>query len=287
MELSGLTLPSELERAVFEAAALLDHENIPKLLLVAHRVHTWLKPFLYRVLVYHDWDEALHRMPPIESTVLIEKHLRHLAIHATPSTSPDLRTILASCTGVQNLACYSKLDPSYMPFFEPMRPRRLVFNAAGLFSGTPDFSHPMFGNITHLGLMDDTFSSFNEDSWKQLSALPCLTHISFDCDMEDIPAEALRMILHQTTHLQALILILVRGVYSEEVWDTDLTDDPRFVVTEWAEGAEYVEDFVCGAWGGADIWVRVDNFIRLKLRGDIPKDYCYLGNGEYVYVVEV
>jgi hypothetical protein len=41
MELSGLTLPSELERAVFEAAALLDHENIPKLLLVAHRVHTW------------------------------------------------------------------------------------------------------------------------------------------------------------------------------------------------------------------------------------------------------
>jgi hypothetical protein len=41
MELGGILLPRELERAVFEAAAFLDYKNIPRLLLVAHRVHTW------------------------------------------------------------------------------------------------------------------------------------------------------------------------------------------------------------------------------------------------------
>jgi hypothetical protein len=41
MKLGRILLPLELERAVFEAAALLDYKNIPQLLLVAHRVHTW------------------------------------------------------------------------------------------------------------------------------------------------------------------------------------------------------------------------------------------------------
>ncbi|KAJ7231110.1 hypothetical protein C8J57DRAFT_1533916 [Mycena rebaudengoi] len=52
MELGGVVLPAELERAVFEAAAVLDYKNISRLFLVAHPVHTWLKPFLYHVLVY-------------------------------------------------------------------------------------------------------------------------------------------------------------------------------------------------------------------------------------------
>jgi hypothetical protein len=41
MKIGEIYPPLELERAVFEAAAVLDHKNIPQLLLVAHRVHTW------------------------------------------------------------------------------------------------------------------------------------------------------------------------------------------------------------------------------------------------------
>jgi hypothetical protein len=41
MELGGIILPPELERAVFEAAAFLDYKNISRLMLVAHRVHKW------------------------------------------------------------------------------------------------------------------------------------------------------------------------------------------------------------------------------------------------------
>ncbi|KAJ7263361.1 hypothetical protein C8J57DRAFT_1512866 [Mycena rebaudengoi] len=40
MELGGVVLPAELERAVFEAAAVLDYRNILRLLLVAQRAHT-------------------------------------------------------------------------------------------------------------------------------------------------------------------------------------------------------------------------------------------------------
>jgi hypothetical protein len=41
MELGGVILPPELERAVFETAALLYHTQIPTLMLVAQRFHTW------------------------------------------------------------------------------------------------------------------------------------------------------------------------------------------------------------------------------------------------------
>jgi hypothetical protein len=38
------TLPTELERAIFELAAFFDPDSLPVLLLVAHRVKIWYCP---------------------------------------------------------------------------------------------------------------------------------------------------------------------------------------------------------------------------------------------------
>jgi hypothetical protein len=49
------------------------------------------------------------------------------------------------------------------------------------------------------------------------------------------------------------------------------THDARFVIS--CSTPDYPADWVKGAWGGADFWVRVDNFIRRKGRGDIPSEF--------------
>ncbi|KAJ6538362.1 hypothetical protein DFH09DRAFT_1398713 [Mycena vulgaris] len=54
---SALTLPPDLERSIFELAALRTHRvTIPKLMRVAWRVKHWLEPLLYHTLVFGTAD---------------------------------------------------------------------------------------------------------------------------------------------------------------------------------------------------------------------------------------
>ncbi|KAJ7289635.1 hypothetical protein C8J57DRAFT_1706398 [Mycena rebaudengoi] len=284
MKLGRILLPLELERAVFEAAALLDYKNIPQLLLVAHKVHTWLKPFLYHVLVYH--EGVYHRLPPRNANGLafFGKYNQHLLFAVRPFT--ELLPPLSLCTVVRNLAFYSGADPSLMPYLDRLHPFRLSIDAGGLFSGPPDFHHSIFANITHLDLMDDDVSTYRDESWKSLASLPCLTHLSFDYDAEGLSSTTLQMLLHECKLLEALILV---SLAQDPEWENDAellpwgypAHDPRFVI---APVRDYMADWMCGAWGGADIWVRADNFIRLKRRGDIPKARCLLPDGHYAGV---
>ncbi|KAJ7854146.1 hypothetical protein B0H14DRAFT_3865579 [Mycena olivaceomarginata] len=48
------TLPLDLEREIFELSARQYPTSTPSFLRVCHRVHTWLEPFLYRVLNLDD-----------------------------------------------------------------------------------------------------------------------------------------------------------------------------------------------------------------------------------------
>ncbi|KAJ7860226.1 hypothetical protein B0H14DRAFT_2745128 [Mycena olivaceomarginata] len=49
------TLPLDLEREIFELSGRQYPTSIPSFLRVCHRVHTWLEPFLYRVMNL-DWS---------------------------------------------------------------------------------------------------------------------------------------------------------------------------------------------------------------------------------------
>ncbi|KAJ7110575.1 hypothetical protein C8R44DRAFT_985751 [Mycena epipterygia] len=45
------SFPRELEREIVQITALTDASTIPPLLRVCHRVHIWVEPFLYRVIL--------------------------------------------------------------------------------------------------------------------------------------------------------------------------------------------------------------------------------------------
>ncbi|KAJ7282432.1 hypothetical protein C8J57DRAFT_1499428 [Mycena rebaudengoi] len=274
MEIGGVALPLDLERAVFEAAAILDRKNIPRLLLVAQRVHEWLKPLLYRVLVYSEAPH--HGMPPIHDGLipaLFQQHVRHLLLLWKP-TSTDLNKLLTGYTGVRDFACHFQLDPSLIPYLDRVRPLRLRMHICGLFPGAPDFSLPMFVNVTHFDIPDRYVSHFNDESWKSLSALPCLTHIAFNGFIEIVPIDFLHMFLSRAKLLQALLLVNTGGLEGDHPLSYP-THDPRFVTTV---GRYYTGDWIRIAWGEerVDMWAQVDNFIRLKRRGDVSKDCFFL-----------
>ncbi|KAJ7268316.1 hypothetical protein C8J57DRAFT_1469043 [Mycena rebaudengoi] len=200
MELGGVVLPAELERAVFEAAAVLDYKNISRLMLVAHRVHTWLKPFLYHVLVYRGPNH--HRTDAHE---LFVAHVRHLMLDFR-SLVTDIAKILAVCSAVQSLAVHGVLDSSYLPHLALMCPLRLRIQAVNLFAGPPRFSHALFARTTHLQLLDYSLSAFDDDSWASLRALPCLTHLALHAYVA-VPAHELQELLRENTRMQALVVL--------------------------------------------------------------------------------
>ncbi|KAJ7227686.1 hypothetical protein C8J57DRAFT_1534945 [Mycena rebaudengoi] len=192
MELGEVVLPAELERVVFEAAAVLDYKNISRLVLVARRFHTWLKPFLYHALVYR--GPIHHHMDAHELFGTHVRHLRSLIIDAS----------------VQSLACYCAVDPSCLRHLALMRPLRLYISAFDLFAGAPRFSHALFARTTHLQLLDNGLWAFDDNSWASLHALPCLTHLAFSV-YAAVPPRALHELLRENTRMQALVAIRGRG----------------------------------------------------------------------------
>ncbi|KAJ7263410.1 hypothetical protein C8J57DRAFT_1718992 [Mycena rebaudengoi] len=283
MELGGVILPQELERAVFETAALLYHTQIPTLMLVARRSHTWLQPILYRVLIY-DGAGSLHRMPPIadellpERAALLRKHARHLLIH----TPQDAHKILAVCTAVQYFTCYCRMDPSlFIPYLDRIRPLLLGLYTEDLFDSLPDFSHSLFFSTTHLELMDDNISRYNVECWRTLASLPCLTHLMF-AHYSSVPTRSLHMLLEERKSLQVLILIVDDEYFFDDI-DNPVsaypTRDVRFVVAAYSD--DYLGDWIRGAWGQADVWVRANNFIRLKRLGKVPRDVYFIGGDDF------
>ncbi|KAJ7231133.1 hypothetical protein C8J57DRAFT_1581302 [Mycena rebaudengoi] len=238
MELGGVVLPAELKRAVFEAAAVFDYKTIARLLLTAHRVYTWLKPFLSHVLVYRGTD----------THELFGTHVRHLMLDMR-SPVTDITNILAGCSTVHNLACYCAVDPSCLPSLALMRPLRLRIRTVDLFAGgAPRFAHALFARTTHLQLLDYSLLAFDAASWASLGTLPCLTHLAFSAYVA-VSARALHELLSESTRLRALVFP---------------THDVRFVVA-------VVGDWVAGAWGHADFWARAD-VIRLRRQDDARVD---------------
>ncbi|KAJ7200060.1 hypothetical protein C8J57DRAFT_1544694 [Mycena rebaudengoi] len=232
LELGGVILPPELERVVFETAALLYHTQIPTLMLVARRIHRWLQPLLYRVLVSSKRIPSWNRLPSIgdplltEQAALLQKHARHFFLH-----SPFMvAEIFAVCTAVRDLACYCQIDPSFIPYLDRIRPQRLYVATEDLLAGPPDLSHSLFSSITHLELTD--YKDFINGIYNSVSAYP----------------------IH----------------------------DVRFVVAAYDD--DFVGDWIRGAWGQADVWVRADNFIRLKRRGKVPRDGYFIAKDEFANV---
>ncbi|KAF7368085.1 hypothetical protein MSAN_00874600 [Mycena sanguinolenta] len=236
-------LPPELERGIFEIAALAQPAWIPVLMLVARRVRIWVEPLLYRVVFLKEGRMDIG-LPDFTAATLEQishnlRHVKHLFInsrfvarHRFSLPSAALRT------------------------FDISRSTPVLFVAAMSLS-------PLFLTVTHLELLDWTSMTDSVDRiCPNLSLIPCLTHIALNGDLHTNLSHAA---LCAITQLQCIVFLVAEAPFG----GSPLLDDSRFVCIE--EGLSYYNDWLNGALFGEDFWSFADAFLTARRAGTISR----------------
>ncbi|KAF7311867.1 Zn(2)-C6 fungal-type domain-containing protein [Mycena indigotica] len=277
--------PLELEREIFETAAIFYPEMIPSLLCVARRAHYWIEPLLYREIHLTDsgrgnaaWTSLLSK-----SEEFAARSVRHLVLdHSLDVTSQETIQGLQKCTMVTHLALFPSLPPIHdlLPIFSAMPLHRLAGHLHDLFdlnSDTISLQLRPFQSLTHLDIFDD-LDSIKLSILDAILALPSLRHLSVQCSHDlQSTMESAEYILARS-NLDALVFLAAENNCSNKSEDeTDdkvahtvgdmqkHIDDPAFVMCTYADWDE-------GASEGPSFWTVVDEFVESKQKRRQLKD---------------
>ncbi|KAJ6476743.1 hypothetical protein C8R47DRAFT_1220225 [Mycena vitilis] len=281
MDLAKLTpkLPADLERQIFEVASLVWPRSIPRFLLVAWRVNTWVEPLLYRIFIVHDAraylrDKSRDGAGPlaIESSALrslihaqgprfFKAAVRHLLLGSHTLDETEEAYLLSTCSKVENLWCSAQTYATLAQIDMPLK--RLHCRLNTLFEPKPiDFTHQLFASMTHLEVFDLPVR-LDVDVWAAVTHLPCLTHLAFN---DDHYLPVCRVVLQTSSALQVLALMVHNRAQTDaERWKGWNLMDVRFVAMVCDEA---VEDWIAGAHTGADYWSRAEEFIAKRKSAD-------------------
>ncbi|KAJ7339925.1 hypothetical protein DFH08DRAFT_248131 [Mycena albidolilacea] len=138
---------------------------------------------------------------------------------------------------------------------------------------TVDIVRPLFSTLSHLDILDEIDPEGMGPEWlNDLSTLPALTHLSFNNPPNS-------KILHTILQACPRIHVLIAAFHVSEKAEVHAyveamgIRDIRFVVATYSD---HYGDWELGTMGGADIWVRVEEFISRKKRGEIEADVYLL-----------
>ncbi|KAF7369268.1 hypothetical protein MVEN_00254500 [Mycena venus] len=274
--------PPELERRIFESAAEIHPQMAPTLLRVAHRVLIWLEPLVYKTLAFTGWPSpnvppALVRTVQSKPPGFFQRSVHNFifwndsdaAIHQ-PLNPIDLYAVLSKCTGIQNLALWD-LVPSMISMLWDLQPRRLTIPTFPLsYPQVLRTSTSIFTHITHLLLTNRHLVIPEADDIPKISsilcAIPTLTHLCVSALVDRI---GLCRILDDCKALKLLLSLHSddpgpRDV-AESAPDPEITD-PRFAIVVM-NYAQYFQDWKIGAAGRRDFWVRAEEFVVKKRKG--------------------
>ncbi|KAJ6531167.1 hypothetical protein B0H19DRAFT_471810 [Mycena capillaripes] len=147
--MEGFSFPLDLEREIFETAAVRSRAMIPTLLRVCRRVHVWLEPLLYRVV------GADSRLPisAVESkpATFLQNAVRHFLYNkgSTLRSKEWQKTLLSNCPDITNLFIYGPLEPDLICLLDKMHVQKLHL-ILPLESPVSALNHPLFQSVTHL-----------------------------------------------------------------------------------------------------------------------------------------
>ncbi|KAJ7479408.1 hypothetical protein B0H11DRAFT_2027340 [Mycena galericulata] len=198
-------------------------------------------------------------------------HVRHVAF-VDPDASQVLK-IMSTCNATVNLMIlFGTVTPALLPVLGALPLERLFIDLHKLFpSPTPDFSHPIFNQLTHF----DLCSSRHDADWNTLNGLaqlPRLTHLAFHGTL--IPNSVYENALVHCKFLRVL------ADTSPDLYSLDkvsrlrapLAADPRFVILVMADTRL---DWELGATGREDRWATADALV-LNRRAGKTSEYCHV-----------
>nr|GAT51952.1 predicted protein [Mycena chlorophos] len=301
-------LPPELERRIFEIAAVSDPESIARSVgLVAKRVWAWTEPIIYRTVVVSSMNEktgvaaAILRhldsgasgKPPsffaqhVHNFSLVPSFWLFMGARPSPNAwkPAELARVVRACTGVKNF--------SFMGSFRPLsakenhlgdaldawRPRKILMLADGPAQFAEYATDPVFRDVTHLLLT--TMSSASDpdyvfdraDNLHALARLPKLRHLAVVVQM---PTPVLVQLLSAPLQLETLVLFGAENCTTELVG----IEDDRVVILH--EEENILADWQEAVKGNPDLWDRAEEFIRGKRRGEIESERFVSTGGKQI-----
>ncbi|KAF8661634.1 hypothetical protein AX16_001276 [Volvariella volvacea WC 439] len=253
-------LPQGLERVIFELAARNSKKReIPTLMLVARRVHTWLQPVLFETLDLSADREKNPLNPSIPYPTSHQMHyVRSLFISpgfklATDEQKlryrPDFRTVVSQCPNLQNFAILygspsNLLSQLVQVMHSPYRTvsppgtglLRLVMSLYQLFpEGKVDFGHEVLKDVFHLEVMDE--DKINYD-WKRGNGYSCMKKLRY-LVLEACRIDVVRLCLEECPELKVLTVQNPTHTFEEyeELLETTRENRKWNVVTEVGDPA--------------------------------------------------
>ncbi|KAJ6550155.1 hypothetical protein B0H19DRAFT_1265015 [Mycena capillaripes] len=262
-------LPPELERLIFELAAISRPTSIPKLMLISWRVKEWVEPLLYRVVLLAKKGTRMRGFPIFTVDRFLQaiaakppgffnNAVKHLFLEVGKISEAE--TILSACNHVTNLFA-SRVLGLDTPALWALRDLRRLTVDLGMFLEryTLECVSATFRNITHLELLnfwDDDWRV--EDLWARLALIPHLTHISFNCAPD---LAGFYSALHTDKRLHYIVFLsLVPETHQ-------LGSDDRFVFV--SQETLYWQDWLLGAHRGKDYWTVAESFIAARRAGKV------------------
>jgi len=275
------TLPPELERDIFEMAVQQYPKDAAKMARVARRVQDWVEPIMYAKVVLNHWfphaDSEMVRLflRTIESRppTFFAKHVKSLYLNVH---TQEAARIISVCTGVENLVCCDALwstthgQSMYLPSILALSPRRLSVSLKRIFppSQTPNFSHSLFANMTHLQVTDRLAFAM----WPKFR-LPRLTHLAFPYSPGRDPANHIikQQVRDILSNCRAIRVLVLTTSCCDNTPRLLMSDEPRAVIVHCR-----VSRLEFGAFekGEADYWVRAEQFVALHRRTSRYRSYC-------------
>ncbi|KAJ7617594.1 hypothetical protein DFH06DRAFT_100398 [Mycena polygramma] len=268
---AGCSLPPELEREIFEIAAVLYRNLVPTLLLVCRRVHAWIEPLLYRVLSF--MDSSILLAAQNKSAEFLQNAVRHVfLLRSSPDTENDL---IRKCAGATNVYITVAADLDLLLILDTMRLEKLSF-FFGLQSPLSTLQRLLFRSVTHLELYCQADSldplPLVWQEWSHIGSLPAVSHLCLSPRFHnDVLPHALAACPRISIVIAAFWFPSEESDAVELAGSATIRDDRCVVMVI----QNYQTDWEIGARGGADSWVRAEEFISRKRRGEIEGG-CYL-----------
>ncbi|KAJ6482767.1 hypothetical protein C8R45DRAFT_307516 [Mycena sanguinolenta] len=288
------TLPPELEQTIFELTALSFPRSIPRLMLVAWRVKSWVEPLLYRTITvdpYTLYGGKKETCPfPIPSGTLLSlihskpstffrSAVRHLYLAHSVAAEED--SILAACTGIENLwlAAQTSLIVLDIRFDRPLKRLHGALKCIFESYSKINFTHSVLASLTHLDIFDFPPAGVDMAVWGAITSLPHLTHLAFN-DTEYLPMCG--ALFPGWERLRVLVILFFRndGNLNAELFAKfslpKLAEEPRIVLMALFNN---LDDWICGAHRGCgDYWSRAEAHIANRKSGRIGVRECYVPN---------
>ena len=195
------------------------------------------------------------------------QHIKHLCILAT-SDYTEVNTILATCTGVENLALWAPYVDLFRNPHSGRNLRRLCINLGQCSFAPrqkPNFYHACFANLTHLHLYDEDDDWVTYLGWENLSSL---THLAFACASSP---EKTTSLIKRLPAVRYVALGHYRWDESRKYSDATINKSPH-IREAWGVWIVFLSeipahDWERGARGEGDFWDLVEEEVDRRLEG--------------------